>query len=451
MIGIGPQGSPEVLETLERQVAAEPGNRVAMHNLGVELRKLDRSADSLKMFDKATALGLRAPETEVMRGHVLADLGRFEEAIRAYRRAAAKRPATIEAHEALANLLPQVGQGGEALQSYHEAMALIPQSGALWVSAMAAAKGMGDHAQLLAWADAAEARFGADTMVSNLAAQAMSALGRDAEAYDRLDKALDFEPDFAPAHNTMAHLLIRLGEPSRAAQAAGEATRLVPDDQSGWALLGVALRLMNDEREHWLCNYEELVMLIDVPLDAQLAANLEARHLARAHPADQSLRQGTQTRGNLFESADPMIQKLARDVQREIETRLRSLPYDSSHPFLARNIHTIEFSASWSVQLRNTGFHVSHIHPKGWMSSALYISLPEAVRHGEGQGELAFGVPDAALGLDLPPRRMVKPREGQLVVFPSYLWHGTTPFEDETPRLTVAFDALPVDNRTAQA
>jgi tetratricopeptide (TPR) repeat protein len=396
-------------------------------------------------------MGLRAPETEVMRGHVLADLGRFDEAIRAYRRAAAKRPATIEAHEALANILPQIGQGGEALQSYHEAMALIPASGALWVSAMAAAKGLGDHPQLLAWADAAEARFGVDTMVSNLAAQAMSALGRDAEAYDRLDKALDLEPDYAPAHNTMAHLLIRLGKPALAAQAAGEATRLAPDDQSGWALLAVALRLINDEREHWLCNYDELVMPIDVPLDPQLAVNLEARHLARAHPADQSLRGGTQTRGNLFESADPMVQGLARDIAGAVEARLRSLPSDPTHPFLARNSGAIEFSASWSVRLRSAGFHVSHIHPKGWLSSALYISLPEAVRRGEGQGELAFGVPDSALGLDLPPRRTVKPSEGQLVVFPSFLWHGTTPFEDDTARLTVAFDALPVDNRRAQA
>lgn len=451
MIGIGPQGSPEVLATLERQVAAEPGNRVALHNLGVELRKLDRSADALKMFDKVTALGLRAPETEVMRGHVLADLGRFDEAIRAYRRAAAKRPATMEAHEALARLLPQVGRGGEALQSYHEAMALIPQSGALWVSAMAAAKGLGDHAQLLTWADAAEALFGADTMVSNFAAQAMSALGRDAQAYDRLDKALELEPDYAPAHNTMAHLLIRLGEPAQAAQAAGEATRLAPDDQSSWALLGVALRLMNDEREHWLCNYDELVMPLDVPLEAGLVAGLDARHLAGAHPADQSLRGGTQTSGNLFETADPLLQRLAREIALTVEARLRTLPGDPTHPFLARNTAAIEFSGSWSVRLRSAGFHVSHIHPSGWLSSALYVSLPEAVRRGEGQGELAFGVPDAALGLDLPPRRVVKPREGQLVVFPSYLWHGTTPFEDETPRLTVAFDALPVDNRTARA
>lgn len=443
MNGIGPQGSEEVLAMLQRQVAANPGDRVALHNLGVELRKLDRSAEALAAFDKATGMGLRAPETEVMRGHVLADLGRFDEAIRAYRRAVAKRPVTIEGHEALATLLPQVGLRDEALKSYHEAMTLIPDSGVLWVSAMQAAKGCGDHDQLLAWADAAEVRFGADTMVSNFAAQALSALGRDAEAYQRLDKALDVEPDYWPAHNTMAHLLLRMGEPAMAANAAGEATRLAPDDQSGWALLGVALRLLNDEREHWLCNYEQLVMPVEVPLDANLAEHLTARHFAREHPADQTLRGGTQTRGNLFESADPAILKLARDIQGAIEARIAALPKDPTHPFLARNTGAIEFSASWSVRLQNEGFHISHIHPKGWLSSALYVSLPPAVQRGEGQGELAFGVPDAALGLDLPARRTVRPHEGQLVVFPSYLWHGTTPFEDEAPRLTVAFDALP--------
>ena len=76
------------------------------------------------------------------------------------------------------------------------------------------------------------------------------------------------------------------------------------------------------------------------------------------------------------------------------------------------------------------------------MSSALYVSLPPEVERGEG-GALAFGVPDAALGLDLPPRRVEHPKVGRLVLFPSYFWHGTMPFESAEPRLTVAFDALP--------
>jgi hypothetical protein len=35
-------------------------------------------------------------------------------------------------------------------------------------------------------------------------------------------------------------------------------------------------------------------------------------------------------------------------------------------------------------------------------------------------------------------------------VFPSYFWHGTTPFEDTSHRLTLAFDALPVDIAAGQ-
>jgi Putative 2OG-Fe(II) oxygenase len=94
------------------------------------------------------------------------------------------------------------------------------------------------------------------------------------------------------------------------------------------------------------------------------------------------------------------------------------------------------------VRLRSLGFHISHMHPEGWLSSALYIDLPLEVGSGDA-GALAFGVPDAALGLNLGPRRIVRPKPGQLVVFPSYFWHGTTSFESDADRLTVAFDALP--------
>jgi hypothetical protein len=43
------------------------------------------------------------------------------------------------------------------------------------------------------------------------------------------------------------------------------------------------------------------------------------------------------------------------------------------------------------------------------------------------------------LGLDLPPVRLIEPKPGRLVLFPSTMWHGTRPFT-EGERLTVAFD-----------
>jgi hypothetical protein len=37
----------------------------------------------------------------------------------------------------------------------------------------------------------------------------------------------------------------------------------------------------------------------------------------------------------------------------------------------------------------------------------------------------------------------VKPAVGKLVLFPSYFWHGTVPFQSQNMRLTVAFDVTP--------
>ena len=448
--GIGPTGSPAQVAALQTQLAANPSDRIARHNLAVELRKCGRLDEALAQIERAWNEGLKLAETATMRGHLLADAGRFEEALAAYREAVRVKPELVEAHATMASLLPQLGRGSEALDSLREALLRAPQTGALWVEAMAIARGHQLWDQLLELTAQAEARFGYDTMITAFAANALSALGRDDEALARMDGALELEPTYPPGHTIRAHILLRKGDPAGAAAAAEQAARLLPRDQSSWALLGVAWRLLDDEREHWLCDYDNLVMPIDLGLDPRLLAVLEERHQLAAHPADQSLRGGTQTRGNLFEADDPVIGGLARATKAAIEQRLAALRHDPTHPFLGRITGSVSFPTSWSVRLASSGYHISHIHPAGWLSSAYYVSLPPEVAAGAGQGALAFGVPDAALGLDLAPRRVVQPQEGHLVLFPSYLWHGTTPFESAAPRVTVAFDSLPVDNSGQQ-
>ena len=91
------------------------------------------------------------------------------------------------------------------------------------------------------------------------------------------------------------------------------------------------------------------------------------------------------------------------------------------------------------MRLTGEGFHVNHVHPAGWISSAFYVALPEAAMSGDGPcGWLSIGEP-TELGLDLPPIRLIEPKPGRLVLFPSTMWHGTRPFA-AGERLTVAFD-----------
>jgi tetratricopeptide (TPR) repeat protein len=419
-------------------------DRIGWHNRGIELRQKGQFGDALKAIEMALMQRPIAPETLTMRAHLLADLGLFDEAVGAYREALAAGPHLIDTHETFARLLPQLGRGAEALDSYRVALAKSPETGVLWVSAMGTAKALGEPAQLLEWAQAAEARFGPDTMVTVFAAHALSSVGRDVEARDLLVHAVATEPDYVPAQTTLAHVLVKLGDYRAAEAAAGEAVRSAPEDQAAWALLTVIWRLLDDPREAWLADYERLVMPIDLPgLDLPaLTKLLNARHQTTQHPADQSLRGGSQTRGRLFDSVDPALAALQATIKREVDARLAQLPVDETHPFLARRTRALEFVGSWSVRLRSQGVHISHMHPEGWLSSALYIDLPPEVGSSDA-GALTFGVPDAALGIDLGPRRIVRPKPGRLVVFPSYFWHGTTAFESDADRLTVAFDALP--------
>jgi tetratricopeptide (TPR) repeat protein len=433
-------------ELYRRAIAIDADDVRSRHNLATLLREEDRPEEALEEAESALRQDPVPPETATLRAHLLADVGRHQEAAAEYRNIVSQVPELLDAHETLALLLPQIGLGSQALDAYRAALRARPASPALWGSALRTAFAIRDYVQLAAWAQEAEALIGAVPEVRIARAAALSRMGNHDRAVALLREVVAAQPDHAASHQHLAHCLVAAGDPKAAEPHALRATEIDPLDQAPWALLTVIWRLLDDPREAWLADYERLVMPVD--LDAapgffdELAEQLNTMHVMREHPAEQSLRGGTQTRGNLFDRKDPLIERLVAQIRTGVQRQLRALPEDPKHPFLSRNTGGIDFAGSWSVRLRSAGFHISHIHQHGWMSSALYVSLPPEVSAGDA-GALAFGIPDAALGLDLPARRIERPKVGRLVVFPSYFWHGTAPFESTEPRLTVAFDALP--------
>jgi hypothetical protein len=117
---------------------------------------------------------------------------------------------------------------------------------------------------------------------------------------------------------------------------------------------------------------------------------------------------------------------------------------DETHPLFGRKRDAFHFAGSWSSRLHDCGFHTNHIHPKGWISSCYYVAVPDAVDDAvEKQGWLKLGEPSFDVPLNEAIRRTVKPVPGRLVLFPSYMWHGTIPFHSTQSRTTIAFDAVP--------
>lgn len=115
------------------------------------------------------------------------------------------------------------------------------------------------------------------------------------------------------------------------------------------------------------------------------------------------------------------------------------------HPLTIRNSGEYRFNGCWSVKLTGGGRHVNHIHSEGWISSAYYASVPAETQSGEGKaGWIKFGEPPFVTAPEAPPQKWIQPEAGLLVLFPSYLWHGTEPISEGATRITAPFDVVPV-------
>lgn len=146
---------------------------------------------------------------------------------------------------------------------------------------------------------------------------------------------------------------------------------------------------------------------------------------------------------DIFELRHPLRDRLKSSIAQAVQRYIATMPEDPDHPFLSRRRERFRFSGAWSSRMQGGGYHLNHIH-NGWISSVYYVEVPEiAADTAEKQGWLKFGEPPVDLGFGDSIRRLVQPKPGRLVLFPSYLWHGTVPYDSQEPRMTIAFDALP--------
>jgi len=357
--------------------------------------------------------------------------------------AVAAHPQWVEGQERLAEMRSENGDEGHFARGYPAALAIRPGDRALHYSHWRALAMASCHAEALDAMAAARPNLAEDHDMQLMEAVFLSEAGDPARGADLLSRLGD-EPEIALAH---ARALLRLGEAGRAVYRLEQVIAAQPGNIAAWAHLGLAWRLTGDPRHEWLCGQAGLHGPIDLALGndglARLAEVLRALHRTRSHPIGQSLRNGTQTRGNLLWRSDPEIVALKDALTDAIGAYVARLPPpDSSHPLLRHRNDRFEIGGSWSVRLAASGFHIHHIHPQGILSSACYIALPESLGdETDRAGWLELGASPVELGLGLEPIASIEPRPGRLALFPSYLYHGTRPFS-AGERLTVAFDVV---------
>jgi predicted Zn-dependent protease len=450
----------EAVANYRRLLAGAPDNLVAAQTLAVALNAAQQPEEAEQLVRQTLA---RRPPTAALHythARSLLSLERFEEAELALAECVKLAPRQAEAHDRLAQLIwMRTGDISEATRALGRALEKFPQDDALRATKAALLQGAGDARG--AFACLAERAAQAQSPPNLLIRAGLAALEFEPQAALALaERALRAQPGNHTARKLRCSAYLGVGEAAKALTECIGLLEATPDDQYLIAMQTTALRLLNDARYELFCDYDAMVFstLLEAPPGwpdlsgflAELIPHLNALHNPHGHRVlYQSLRQGTETTQDLSRSQDPLIQALFQSFASPI-ARYRERIGQGQDPLRRRNHGASRYNGGWSVRLHSGGYHTSHVHPRGWISSACYLQLPDVMkaRH-TAEGSLSFGAPGMLTMPSLPAELSVRPEVGLLVLFPSYFWHGTLPFQSDEPRLTVAFDAVPDTAATA--
>jgi tetratricopeptide (TPR) repeat protein len=392
--------------------------------------------------DFARALQCIPDNPDLIRNHALAMAaeGQGDAACDMLRKVLCANPGWIDGHRTLATLNITSGIKDGFDESYANAMKSQPDNLALrmaWFQHYAVTSNWTKAQQII---DDGAAVIGPNISLDLAALFIASESG---------DDAVDFAPyaDSCDPGTDLCHVryLLRKGKYDAAEEVAARHLSM-PSARIFWPYLSLCWRLTGNERARWLDGNPYYAQTFDLDFTVQelerLAHILRGLHRLKSPYPEQSVRGGTQTDRQIFFHPDTAIQNAKAKITKALDAYINNLPsHDAGHPLLAQNRDTTPlFEGSWSVRLKGAGFHSSHTHVKGWISSAFYICVPSQRDMGDNNaGWLALGSPPPELGLNLPNQMIIEPRPARLVLFPSTTWHSTCPI-NSGERMTIAFD-----------
>lgn len=431
-----------------RALDVAPDDLETLVYLGAALRRLAQNSAAAAYYERALQLQPLMPEIHYNLGNIYQEQGAWEKAARCYQQALSQKPDFALAAYNLGNVCRDQGHLRQAITCYRHAITL----------------------------DASHAAS------HNNLGNALKYQGEMDEAIACYERALQCQPDYPDALYNLGNAFYEMGQFARAmpwfdqAQIRDAAARALycsyrtalfdefrsrlqshmaqSDHHSPQVATLVAHHAVNFgvQNNYRFCPqpfdfvYHESMPELAEPDSVLRAALLELISQAHIDEREQGrLHHGVQSAGNLLNRSEQAFATLAALVRSHFDRYLERFS-DADCELIRAFPRGRDFESSWYIRMRQGGHLTSHIHESGWISGALYLSLPSRLA-GSQEGCFELGVH----GDDYPvvdgagefASQVLSLSVGDIVLFPANLFHRTVPFRANEERVCIAFDLKP--------
>lgn len=463
-------------------------NTFLLHNiLGIALDGLGDFEGAIQSYRNALKLQPNLPDLHFNLGIVLSNLNRFEEAASSYRKAIALNPKFFEAYGNLGTLMQKQGKLEEALASYRKAISIHPDArGYFNLGTALRDQGKLDEA-VNSYRQAIKLFPNYADAHSNLG-ETLRDQGHMQEAVQSYQDAIALNPSHPNANYNMAEFLY-LAKRYEEAIPYFERSQLDDWQERSMYCLYKAERFDDFKLKldhivkssphtspflatlstHYAINFgvdnpynfckNGLDFVYNAPIpelsdpNSPLLKSLlhDINHAEIAERVQGMLHNGKQSAGNLFKRPEQSFRTLSELVKKEF-VHYKQKFAGAECELIQSFPDELEFTSSWFVKMRQGGHLDSHIHEIGWISGAVYLAMPTHKQSAE-EGAFEYGTH----GDHYPqkhsnfPVAHIVPNVGEIVLFPSSLFHRTIPFNANEERICIAFDLKPANQANVRS
>jgi len=453
---------------------------ILQHILGIVQSGLSKFTESSVSYAKAIAIQPGNPDLHFNLGIALTQIGRLDEAVTNYQRAISINSGFFEAYGNLGTVLQKQGKLEDAIKNYRKALDIKKDAqGHFNLGTALHGQGVLDEA-INNFRHAIEL-FPNYTDALNYLGECLRDQGNMEDAIENYLNAMKINPKHPGANYNMGEFLY-LSKRYDEAASYFECSQLDDWQERSLYCLYKAERFANFKEKldeivssgkkhtapflatlstHYATNfevpdpynfckngfdflYQNSIEALARPKSQLLADLLNDVSNASIQERKQGmLHFGTQSAGNLFKRPEASFRKLGDLVKQEF-INYKNRFKDADCELIKSFPNTLEFTSSWYVKMRSGGHLDAHIHEVGWISGAVYLALPTDKKDPT-EGCFEYGIH----GDNYPqkhtnfPVGIVNPNVGDIVLFPSSLFHRTIPFTSNEERICIAFDLRP--------